>query len=69
MDAGVEFGCCRNMKQPVIPGSRAPQTYVAWKYIFLKGQYTFISGGNGLDLDAIIDGLTLSQPESRLPQI
>jgi TnpA family transposase len=33
---------------------------VAWRHIFLNGHYTFISGGKELDLDAMIDGLTLS---------
>jgi len=32
---------------------------VAWQYIFLNGHYTFIRGGKELDLDAMIDGLTL----------
>lgn len=42
---------------------------VAWQHIFLNGHYTFISGGKELDLAAMIDGLTLSQPESKRPQI
>lgn len=33
---------------------------VAWQHIFLNGHYTFISEGKELDLDAMIEGLTLS---------
>jgi len=33
---------------------------VAWQHIFLNGYYTFISEGKELDLDAMIEGLTLS---------
>jgi TnpA family transposase len=33
---------------------------VAWQHIFLNGHYTFISEGKDIDLDAMIDGLTLS---------
>ncbi|HDL6960669.1 TPA: Tn3 family transposase [Yersinia enterocolitica] len=32
---------------------------VAWQHIFLNGHYTFISEGKEIDLDAMIDGLTL----------
>ncbi|MBT0723095.1 transposase [Rosenbergiella sp. S61] len=33
---------------------------VAWQHIFLNGHYTFITEGKEIDLDAMIDGLTLS---------
>ncbi|MBT0724817.1 hypothetical protein HH682_10320 [Rosenbergiella sp. S61] len=33
---------------------------VAWQHIFLNGHYAFISEGKELDLDAMIEGLTLS---------
>ncbi|ECJ2623252.1 Tn3 family transposase [Salmonella enterica] len=32
---------------------------VAWQHIFLNGHYTFVSEGGELDLDAMIEGLTL----------
>lgn len=36
---------------------------VAWQHIFLNGHYTFISEGRELDLDAMIEGLTLPSGE------
>ncbi|EGK7840554.1 hypothetical protein L1O59_001608 [Salmonella enterica] len=33
---------------------------VVWQHIFLNGHYTFISEEKELDLDAMIEGLTLS---------
>lgn len=33
---------------------------VAWQHIFLNGHYTFISEGKEIDLDAMIDSITLS---------
>lgn len=32
---------------------------VAWQHIFLNGHYTFISEGKKLDIDAMIDNVTL----------
>ncbi|WP_148245201.1 Tn3 family transposase [Enterobacter asburiae] len=36
---------------------------VAWRHIFLNGHYTFVSEGKEIDLDAMINGLTLTSDE------